>query len=74
MEIDKFSVDVAPTTLTTFFAARRYANSVYAVVVCLSVCLFARPSVTSQYCIETTGRMKLVFGMGAHFHLSYTVI
>ena len=35
-----------------FFTARRYASAVLAVVVCLSV--------TSRYCIETTGRIELV--------------
>ena len=38
----------------------RYMLSSY---VRLSVC----PSVTSRYCIETTGRIKLVFGVGASF-------
>ena len=38
--------------------------------VCMSVCL----SVTSRYCIETTGRIELVFGMQASFYLSYTVL
>jgi len=52
------------------FAARRYASSVYAVVVCPSV----RLSVTSRCCIETTGRIELVFGMDASFHLSDTVL
>ena len=49
-----------------FFTARRYASAVYAVVVC--------PSVTSRYCIETTGRVELVFGTDASFHLSHTVL
>jgi len=43
----------------TVFTARRYASDVFAVVVCPSVCLFVRPSVTSQHCIETSGRIKL---------------
>jgi len=34
------------------FTARRYAKTVYAVVVCLSVCV----SVTLQYCIKTAKR------------------
>jgi len=29
-------------------------------VVCLSVCLSVRPSVTRRYCIETTRRIELV--------------
>ena len=37
--------------------------------VCLSVC----PSVTSRYCIETTGRIELGFGMEASSQLSHTV-
>jgi len=40
--------------------ARRYASAVYAVAVCPSVCL----SVTSRQCIETIGRIELVFDMG----------
>jgi len=39
-----------------FFTARRYASAVLAVVVCLSV--------TSRYCIETTGRIELVLARG----------
>jgi len=50
--------------------ARRYASAVYAVVVCLSV----RLSVTSRYCVETAGRIELVFGMDASFRLSHTVL
>ena len=50
--------------------ARRYASAVYAVVVCLSV----RLSVTSRYCVETAGRIELVFGMEASFRLSHTVL
>jgi len=34
----------------------------------VSICL----SVTSQYCVETTGRIELVFDMDASFHLSHT--
>jgi len=37
------------------FTARRNASALCAVVVCLSV----RPSVTSRYCIEATGRIEL---------------
>jgi len=37
--------------------ARRYASAAYAVVVC--------PSVTSRYCIETTGLTQLVLAMEA---------
>jgi len=52
------------------FTARRHASAIYAVVMCLSV----RPSVTSRYCIETTGRNELVFGMEASFHLSHSCV
>ena len=52
------------------FTARRYASAVFAVAVYLLVW----PSVTSRYCIETTGRIELVFGIKASFHLSYTVL
>ena len=31
-------------------------------------------SVTSRYCIKTTGRIELVFGMEASFHLFHTVL
>ena len=37
-----------------------YASAVFAVVLCLSIRLSVRPSVTSRYCIETTGRIELV--------------
>jgi len=50
------------------FTARRYATAVFAVA--MSVCLY----VTSWYCIETTGRIELVFGTEASFQLSHTVI
>ena len=40
--------------MTRFFTARRYANAVYAVVVCPSICLsvffFVRPSLTAALC------------------------
>ena len=52
------------------FTARRDAIAIFAVVMCLSV----RPSVKSRYSIETTGRIELVFGTKASFHLSYTVL
>ena len=39
------------------FISRRYASVVFAVVVCPSV----RPSITSRYYIETTGRIELLF-------------
>ena len=37
------------------------------------MCVCVRPSVTSQYCIETIGRIELVFGTQAAFHLSHPV-
>ena len=58
------------TDCTCCFTARRYASAAYAVVACPSV----RPSVTSQYCTGTTGRIELVFGIEASFHLSHTVL
>jgi len=70
------SVHSAPERLNNgalkklFHRATLYARAVYAVVVCLSVCL----SVTSRYCIETTGRIEHLFGMRASFHLSHTVL
>ena len=42
-----------------------YRATLFAVITCRSV----RPSVTSRYCIETTGRIELVFGMKASFYL-----
>ena len=41
----------------TFFTAQRYASVVCVMALCLSV----RPSVTSRYCIETTGRTEMVW-------------
>jgi len=45
-------------SMRRFFTARRFAGAIYAVVMCPPVYL----SVTSRYCIETTGRIELVFG------------
>jgi len=46
-----------------FYRATLFQRGVFAVVVCptvyLSACLSVRPSVTSRYCIETTGRIEL---------------
>jgi len=53
---------------TYFFTARRYASAAFAVAVCPSVC----PSVTSRYCIETTGRISLVLGIFLTFLFVYT--
>jgi len=36
-----------------FLPVRRYPSAVFAVIACLSVCLSARLSVTSRYCIKT---------------------
>jgi len=44
------------------FTARRYASAVFA----LSVCLSVHRSITSRYCIETTGRFKLVLAWRLH--------
>ena len=60
-----------------FTVRRSYASAVYyAVVECLSARLSVCLSVTHRYCSETTGRIELVFGMEASFHigLSYTVL
>jgi len=48
--------------MLSIFTARRYASAVFVVVVVVhvSVCL----SVTSLYCIETTGRIELAFATG----------
>ena len=55
------------TLQSSTFIARRgcAASAVYTVVVC--------PSVISWYCVETTGRIELGFGVQASFHLSHTV-
>jgi len=50
------------------FTARCYASAVLAMGLCPSV------SVTSRCSIETDERIGLVFGMGASFDLSYTVL
>jgi len=42
--------------------------------VCPSVCLPGWLFVTSRYCVETTVRVELVFGMWFSFHLAYTVL
>ena len=39
---------------------------------CPSIRVSVRPSVTSRYCVETTGRIEPVFGMGASFHQSHS--
>ena len=62
--MDAFNVlhlEISENLTWLIFTARRYASAVYAVVMCLSV----RPSVTSRYCMETTGRTELVLGMEA---------
>ena len=45
---------------------------------CVSLSVRVRPSarlfITSRYCIETTGRIELDFGMEASFHLPHTVL
>ena len=42
--------------IVVLFAARRYASTVYAVVVCLSVCLCVHLSVIRRYCTKTAKR------------------
>jgi len=51
------------SNVVVVFTARRHASAVFAVDVSLSLSLSVRPSgcVTSRYCIETTGRLQLVF-------------
>ena len=51
-----------------FFAARRYASAV-----CAVVCLSVRLSVTSRYCIVKARRTEMVFGKGAFF-LTYLTL
>jgi len=63
----------APLVVPPFLPARRYASagtSYGPVSVCLSLCL----SVTSRSSIQTAERIELVFGMGASFDLSYSVL
>jgi len=43
-------------TFTSIFTVRLYASAVYAVVVCPSVRLSVRPSITRRYCIKTAKR------------------
>ena len=47
-----------------FLPAHRFDSAVLAVSRCLSA------SITSRYCIETDGRIKLGFGRATSFHLS----
>jgi len=47
---------------------------VLAVALFLSVCPSVCLPVTSRSCIETAELIELVFGTGASFHLSYTVL
>ena len=51
-------------------AARR---CVFAVVVCPSLRLSVRPSVTNRYCIVTAGQVELGLGIEASFRLSHTI-
>jgi len=43
-----------PCSLMVIFTARHYASTVYAVIVCLSVCVSV--SVTLLYCLKTAKR------------------
>jgi len=59
-------------TLVTYlltYLLTYYASAMHAVVVCLSVYM----SVTRRYCVKTTGRIELVFGMEAPLYLFYIV-
>ena len=54
------------------FTARRYASAVYAMTLCLSVCVCV--FVTSRYFTKIDRWIELVLGMGDSFDLSYTVL
>jgi len=43
-------------------------------VLAVALCPSVRLSVTSRSSVKTDERIELVFGMGASFHLSYTVL
>ena len=47
---------------------------VFTAVLAMGLCLCVRLSVTSRCSIETDERIGLVFGVGASFDLSYTVL
>ena len=53
-----------------FFTARRYANTIHAMALCLSV----RPSVTRPILYRNYWANRAGFGMEASFHLSHTVL
>jgi len=59
-------------------ATEMSTTHVYHATLCCTPFPCVRPSVrrsaTSRYCIETTGQIKVVFGMEASFHLSHTVL
>jgi len=49
------------------FTARRCASAVYAVVMCLSICVCV--CLSQAVCVEMTTQIELVFGIG--FPLTY---
>ena len=55
--IHTHQTDVVASDAASIFTARPYAGEVFAFVVCPSV----RPCVRRRYCIETSGRIELIF-------------
>jgi len=53
--------------ITAFYPS----DAMLAWVVCI---IYGPVSVSSQYSVETAERIELIFGMGASFLLSYTVL
>jgi len=63
------AVAVAVSTAgSNLLPVRRYASAVLAVARCLPVSVTDR---YCHYCVETTGRIELIFGLEASFNLSY---
>jgi len=63
------AVAVAVSTAgSNLLPVRRYASAVLAVARCLPVSVTYR---YCHYCVETTGRIELIFGLEASFNLSY---
>jgi len=58
-------------TLRSFLPARRYA---IARVLAMALCPAVSVSIASRRSVETVERIRLVFGTGASFHLSYDVL
>jgi len=62
-----------PLRCMIIFTGRRYATSVYAVVVCLSVCPSLCPSVTSRHCTKTAKLSLTGFDALSPVHTSNNV-